>query len=168
MHVVFSREASLPSSSLLIRCLCGRHPPATTLTRSGELPGAYSVLALLHGILLATPSLAFTRPLSWFSSPMGLTPSSSPFEDLYLQNTQEVVFQGSCLVLLFSSYTPFTGFVHSEVLAIFNVYTCNSDLWTKFLGLYIQMTIGRPFRDELISCPKMNWSSSLQNLRHCL
>lgn len=63
---------------------------------------------------------------------MGLIPSSSPSEDLYLQNTLNVVFQGSCLVLLFSSYTPFIGFILSEVLAIFNVYTCNSDLWAKF------------------------------------
>lgn len=134
-HAVFSFQASLPASTLLIHPLYAHHPTAMTLTehQDFQVPNARARFGpcLAACALLATPSLVFTLPMSfWFlSSKAGTIPSSFPSKDLFQKIPTKWCFPRfpptSSLCILHTSVNS----TLSEVLAVFNVYTSNSDLW---------------------------------------
>lgn len=131
-HSVFSCQASLPSSTLLIHYLWAHHPTATTLRKSWGFAGA-KCQGIVWSLSCCIWDWVFTTPtFPWFSSPTkGTIPSSPPFEDLLLQKTTECCFPGFLPSFLFMLYTS-SHCIHFEVLAVFNIYTCNSDLWARF------------------------------------
>ena len=100
--------------------------------RSFQLPNPRALLGPYPAACDTTLSLVVDIPLSWSSSPTGLFLLYLFLRLSSSKNTLNVVFQGSWPPSLFSCYTPFANFIHSGVLAIFDVSAYSSELWAKF------------------------------------